>query len=679
MGTKDNMVVHNITKKFLMLSRIKKQAIIALSDSVLLIAAAWIAFSLRFDEFYIPSNEMFWFLFAPIPFIAVPIFIFLGLYRAIIRYIGFRALWAVVQAVSLYAIGWGILSLFVQTDESLRSVVIINLIAALLLIGGTRMIARWWVAGTLLHNQRGLLTKKRVAIYGAGAAGIQLATALSYSNEYKPVCFIDDKSELHNAYVNSLRVYPFNRLSILIEQMNIDEVLLAIPTASRSRRNYIIQSLDKHPVHVRTLPGMAEVAAGQVKIEDIKEVDIEDLLGRDSVPPYPDLLNANIHNKVVMVSGAGGSIGSELCRQILAQKPKCLILFELNEYALYSIESELSMLDKCDDSDYCKVIPVLGSVLDQSRFEEVCHSFDVNTIYHAAAYKHVPLVEKNPVEAIRNNIIGTLTAAKAAMATGVETFVLISTDKAVRPTNVMGATKRFAELIMQALATQRCDTRFCMVRFGNVLGSSGSVVPVFRNQIKNDGPVTVTHPEIIRYFMTIPEAAQLVIQAGGMAVGGDVFVLDMGDPVKINELAHKMIRLSGLEVKDEANPDGDIAIEYTGLRPGEKLYEELLIGNNPIGTKHPRIFKAIEESIAWEDLKVYIDALEDGISASNCEVLLTLLLNVVSDYNPQGVLEDFVWKEKRTGNDMDHVVELKNFRKNTPFNDVKAKKIKKPS
>jgi FlaA1/EpsC-like NDP-sugar epimerase len=675
------MKIDKVAEKFVNLSRFQKRALIASTDSILLLAAIWLAFTLRLGELYIPHSNIVFLLFAVIPFIAIPIFTRFGLYRAIIRYIGFRALWAVLQAVTLYAMTWGLLVLLTKAEGVPRSVIIINWIIAVLLIGGTRMVARWWLSGLLSESfPKRTSSKTHVLIYGAGSAGIQLASALSYSNEYKPVAFVDDKSELHNTHVNSLRVYPFKQVGSLIEKFGVQEVLLAVPTASRKRRHYIIQQLQDFPVHVRTLPGMAEIAGGQVKIEDIKEVEIEDLLGRDPVTPYPDLLDSNIRNKVVMVTGAGGSIGSELCKQIIKQQPKCLVLFELNEYALYNIDSELRLFSNNKQIvEPDSIIPVIGSVLDKQRFEQACRTFSVETIYHAAAYKHVPLVEKNPLEAIRNNILGTLTAAQAAIECNVDTFVLISTDKAVRPTNVMGATKRFAELILQGLAATQATTRFCMVRFGNVLGSSGSVVPVFRKQIQEGGPVTVTHPEIIRYFMTIPEAAELVIQAGAMGSGGDVFVLDMGEPVNISELARKMIHLSGLEVKDDNNPDGDIEIEFTGLRPGEKLYEELLIGNNPIGTKHPRIFTAIEESVGWEELQSYIQLLEKSLSTSDCESALTLLLNVVSEYHPQGSIEDLTWKEKRRRKDLDHVVSLKDFRDKHKNEDSDLSNLKSPS
>jgi FlaA1/EpsC-like NDP-sugar epimerase len=657
------MKIEIITKGFIKLPRLYKQIIIAATDSILLEIGLWLSFSLRLGVFYVPeSREIVW-VFLALPLLAIPIFVYFGLYRAIIRYIGFRALWSVLQAVTLYAMLLGLMYLFLRAETVPRSVVIINWLVAVLFIGGTRMIARWWLTGAF--SEMGALTanhqsKVKVAIYGAGTTGVQLANALAYSKEYKPIAFLDDKSELHNTLVNALRVYPFSKIAELIPKLEIQEVLLAIPHASRRRQNQIIELLEKYPVHVRTLPSMSALAGGQVKIEDIKEVDIEDLLGRDPVKPFQDLLHADIESKVVMVTGAGGSIGSELCRQILRQRPAKIVLYEANEYALYSIESDLKSAIDLQDSD--RLVAILGSTLDKQHLEQVCKIYQVNTIYHAAAYKHVPLVEKNPLEAVQNNIIGTLIAARAAIAMDVETFVLISSDKAVRPTNVMGASKRFAELILQALAETEPRTRFCMVRFGNVLGSSGSVVPRFREQIKKGGPVTVTHPDIIRYFMTIPEAAQLVIQAGAMSHAGDVFLLDMGDPVRIDDLARTMIHLSGLTVEEENNPGGDIRIEYTGLRPGEKLYEELLIAGNPIATKHPRIYRARERYFPWQQVKGYIDSLEKGLQAGDVELVLTVLLNAVTDYHPQGTIEDAVWKEKRRRKDINTVVQLKDFR-----------------
>jgi len=667
------MKIEFLTKGFIKLPRLHKQIIIAATDSILLEIGLWLSFSLRLGVFYVPdSREIVW-VFIALPLLVIPIFMYFGLYRAIIRYIGFRALWSVLQAVTLYAMLLGLMFLFLRAETVPRSVVIINWLVAVLFVGGTRMIARWWLTGAFA--EKGELTaehpaKVNVAIYGAGPTGVQLANALSYSKEYRLIAFLDDKSEMHNTLVNTLRVYPFNKIAELIPKLGIQEILLAIPHASRRRQNQIIEMLDIYPVHVRTLPSMSALAGGQVKVEDIREVDIEDLLGRDSVKPFQDLLHANIQDKVVMVTGAGGSIGSELCRQILQQHPKKIILFEANEFALYSIDLELNSASNA--SAEAKVVAILGNTLDKDHLWQVCKTYQVNTIYHAAAYKHVPLAERNPLEAIRNNVIGALVAAQSAISSGVETFVLISTDKAVRPTNIMGASKRFAELILQALAENESEIHFCMVRFGNVLGSSGSVVPLFREQIKKGGPVTVTHPDIIRYFMTIPEAAQLVIQAGAMSHAGDVFLLDMGEPVRIDDLARTMIHLSGLTVEDENNPGGDIRIEYTGLRPGEKLYEELLIGGNPVGTKHPRIYRAREGHLPWKELKDYLDLLEKGLDAGDVETVLTLLLNVVTDYHPQGTIEDSVWKEKRRRKDINTVVQLKDFRSRHSGNEPDA-------
>jgi len=566
--------------KFLGLSRSAKRATMLVFDVCILIITLFASFSMRLGEWHWLSSDVIWLIIAA-PFIAIPVFIRFGLYRAIVRYIGFQALWSIIQAVSLYALLWGSLVMLSGTAVSSvpRSVTIINWVVAILLIGGSRMIVRWWFAGAICKNK---LSKphqpsktKNIIIYGAGEAGAQLSGALHYSTELSPAAFLDDDFTLQKQQINGLRVHSPSDLSSLINKYQIEEILLAIPSASRERKREIIAQIEPNSIRVRTLPSVAEIAQGKVKLEDLREVNIDDLLGRDVIPPNKDLLFANIKNKVVMVTGAGGSIGSELCRQIIALQPKQLILFEQNEHALYQIEKELLGFSCID------VLPVLGSVAHQERVERICKHFKVQTIYHAAAYKHVPMVEKNTIEGVQNNIFGTLRCACAAAKTDVETFVLISTDKAVRPTNTMGATKRFAELILQALA-QRSEfsTHFTMVRFGNVLGSSGSVVPLFHEQIRQGGPVTVTDPNIIRYFMTIPEAAQLVIQAGALGQGGDVFVLDMGEPVRILDLAKRMIHLSGLDIRDDNHPNGDIEITFTGLRPGEKLYEELLIGNN---------------------------------------------------------------------------------------------------
>ncbi len=642
----------------------------AIADVVMLLLALWSAFALRWGEFYQPSIEITGLILAS-PIIAVPIFIRFGLYRAIVRYIGFRALWAVVKAVTLYALLWGVLEGLSGIKVVPRSVILINWVVAILLIGGSRMLARWWFSGLITGVSAGFNSsagaakgnRQNVVIYGAGSAGIQLASALAIGREFQPVAYLDDDTVLHGRHINGLAVYPFTCLGQLILDEKVEEVLLALPSVSRSRRNEIITLLEPYSVHVRTLPGVSELAQGNIQIDDVREVTIEDLLGRSPVAPNEALLHKNITGKVVMVTGAGGSIGSELCRQILTLKPAILLLFELSEYSLYAIERELNnQIDSgLVEKSSLKLVPILGSVLDAKRLRQVIQAYGVQTIYHAAAYKHVPMVERNPAEAIRNNILGTWSSARVAGECGVERFVLISTDKAVRPTNTMGATKRVAELVLQGMSLdggeilsdfhtpalsreERGRTRYCMVRFGNVLGSSGSVVPLFRDQIRKGGPVTVTDPKIIRYFMTIPEAAQLVIQAGAMGQGGDVFVLDMGEPVKILDLARKMIRLSGFEVKDENHPKGDIKIAFTGLRPGEKLYEELLIGDNVHHTDHPLIMRAEEDVLPWSEMEKLLGDFESAAADHDQERIRDLLLEAVVGFKPQCGIEDSVYR-----------------------------------
>ncbi|MCP4000526.1 MAG: polysaccharide biosynthesis protein, partial [Gammaproteobacteria bacterium] len=493
---------------------------------------------------------------------------------------------------------------------------------------------------------------KRVVIYGAGAAGTQIAAALSGSPDFKPVAYIDDKNSYQGNFIQGLPVYAFRQLNVVIKEFGITDVLLAMPSISRSRRSEIIAMLEPFSVHVMTIPGMDDLASGKVRVNDVKEVGLRDILGRDPVVPDYDLLTVNVKGKAVLVTGAGGSIGSELCRQIINIGPEALILYEQNEHALYTIENELNELAQKVHSQNLdlsnKITPILASVTNQGRLELVCAAFEIQTIYHAAAYKHVPMVEKNPVEAVSNNILGTYYAAQAAINTEVDTFVLISTDKAVRPTNTMGASKRFAEMILQGLSQDnQHKTRFTMVRFGNVLGSSGSVVPLFREQIKNGGPVTVTDPEIIRYFMTIPEAAQLVIQAGAMGQGGDVFVLDMGEPVKILDMARRMIHLSGFKVKDADNPDGDIEIAYSGLRPGEKLYEELLIGDDAKPTQHDLILTAEEESLPWDRIDKLVGFFIEAVAKDDVEKSRALLMEAVKGFHPQCDVADLVFEKKR--------------------------------
>ena len=639
-----NHPINQIIEWFLALSRNKKAAILISVDIAFAVIALWVAFSLRLGIFYQPVDEIAYFFIAA-PIIAVPVFIKLGLYRAIIRYMGIKALWTIIQATTLYALLFATCVFYSGVGSIPRTVPTLNWMIMLLLVCCSRFFARWLLRenySRVIHRQRGNEQgKKNVIIYGAGNAGVQLASALIHGHEFKAIAFIDDKKSLHKQKVNDLRIYPFSALEQLIARYKVSDVLLAIPSAGGTRRSEIIRLLEPHSVHVRTIPDINEIARGRLTFDTLREVDIGDLLGRESVPPNETLLHANIRDKVVMVTGAGGSIGSELCSQIIENKPRCLVLFEISEFQLYSIEKKLAAINE----ENCRIIPILGSITDKNRLEQVCNAFTVQTIYHAAAYKHVPLVEQNPAEAIWNNIFGTLTLAQTAIKFNVETFVLISTDKAVRPTNTMGATKRFAELILQALSQKPEDyqqTRFTMVRFGNVLGSSGSVVPLFREQIAKGGPVTVTDKRIIRYFMTIPEAAELVIQAGAMGQGGDVFVLDMGTPIHIIDLARQMIHLSGFNVKDASQPQGDIEIIYTGLRPGEKLYEELLIGNNVSQTQHEKIMRAEEVVIAWDELSTLLTMLEKKVTINDFEAVRELLKQVVTGFSPQCAIVDEV-------------------------------------
>jgi FlaA1/EpsC-like NDP-sugar epimerase len=643
----------NLAYWFLALTRETKRAILVSVDIMFAVLALWAAFSLRLGEWYIPKDNI-WVLFCISPMLAVPIFVKFGLYRAIIRYIGGRALWSIFQAVTLYAIIFTVIVFLLGSGLGLvpRTVPPLNWLVFLLFVGGSRFVARWWLADSY-SKLGGVVSRdcsiKKVIIYGAGCAGVQLDSALELGHEFKPVAFIDDKESLQRQKINGLRIYPVSSLSYLIERHEVNEVLLAIPSASRSRRTEIIRLLEPFPVHVRTMPGLADIAQGKIKFDELQEVDIADLLGRDSVEPDHALFHANIAGKVVMVTGAGGSIGSELCRQIISLEPAKIILFELNEYALYLIDKELSHAVTLQGAgDKFEIISMLGSVVDDARVRKVCSIFNVQTLYHAAAYKHVPMVEKNPGEAIRNNIFGTLSLAQAAIDSHVETFVLISTDKAVRPTNTMGASKRFAELILQGLSQESGhSTRFTMVRFGNVLGSSGSVIPLFREQIARGGPVTVTDSRIIRYFMTIPEAAQLVIQAGAMGKGGDVFVLDMGEPIRILDLAKRMIHLTGLEVKDEDHPEGEVEISFTGLRSGEKLYEELLIGNNVSDTAHCRIMRAEEDVIVWRELEEMIVHLRRAVQEEDVVEIRHILKQSVSGFSPQCDISDWLWIEEK--------------------------------
>lgn len=599
-------------------------------DTIFVVFALWAAYSLRFGVAYEPFGNQSWLWFFA-PMLALPVFVYFDLYRAIIRYIGFNSLWTLAKAVSLYALLWGVVAFLSGIPLVPRSVVIINGIICLILVAGSRLLVRWWFVGD--QFKYGLraepLPQKNILIYGAGAAGVQLALLLHYDSASRATAFIDDDEEKQGHTINGLPVISPDQIGAFISQSKVDEVMLAIPSLSRSQRKQVLAKLEPYPVMVRTLPAVAEIAQGKVTIEDVREIEIGDLLGRDPVAPIPELLDANLKDKTVMVTGAGGSIGSELCRQILLREPKLLVLVEMSEFALYELDRELRQQGTNN------LVCVLGSVLNQTRMERVCRQYGVQTIYHAAAYKHVPMIEHNPLVGIENNIFGTWAIAHAAKNTGVEAFVLISTDKAVRPTNVMGATKRFAELILQALAKESNGTRFSMVRFGNVLGSSGSVVPLFRQQISDGGPVTVTGEDVVRYFMTIREAALLVIQASAMGKSGDLYVLKMGEPVKIIDLAQQMIRLSGLEIKDQNNPGGDIEIQVTGLRPGEKRYEELLIGGNSSQTRHPRIFAGHEDSIPELDLWRHLETLSTAIESDNLEQAQAALSAAVVEYQPE--------------------------------------------
>jgi UDP-N-acetylglucosamine 4,6-dehydratase len=635
---------------FISLTRRTKAAILISADIFFAVLAVWAAFSLRLGVFYTPKGDI-WYLFAVAPALAIPIFIRMGLYRAIIRYIEIRALWTIIQACTLYALIFALILYQTGIKSIPRTVTPLNWLNMVVLVASSRFFVRWWLGDIYLSlsgaRRFEKSNQKNVVIYGAGSAGVQLASALAHGREFKPVAFIDDESALQRQKVNGLRIYPLSSLSYLIERHKLADVLLAIPSATRSRKSEIIRLLEPYAVHVMSMPGLSDIAQGKVKVDTLQEIDIADLLGRDSVPPDASLLSANISGKVVMVTGAGGSIGSELCRQIIQLQPKLLVLFEISEFGLYAIEKELHQLSARINSEAPEIISILGSVTNASRIERVCKTFTVQTIYHAAAYKHVPMVEKNPGEAVWNNIFGTLSTAKAAISANVETFVLISTDKAVRPTNTMGATKRFAELILQALSLDTVNkhhTRFTMVRFGNVLDSSGSVVPLFREQIAQGGPVTVTDARVIRYFMTIPEAAQLVIQAGAMGQGGDVFVLDMGEPIRIVDLAKRMIHLSGLEVKNKNHPNGEIEISFIGLRPGEKLFEELLIGDNVSETTHKRIMRAEEQVISWLELESLLTNLENAAQKEDFECVRAILKYAVTGYVPQCEVEDLLWK-----------------------------------
>jgi FlaA1/EpsC-like NDP-sugar epimerase len=607
--------------------RSAKRAVVIVLDVALALVATWAAFSLRLDAPHRPFGLQ-WAVYGVAPLIAVPVFVHFGLYRAIFRYTGQAALVATGKAIAVYAVVLSTVLFWLQWPGVPRSLGLLQPVLFLVLVGGSRAFARFWLAGVHSGPDAGIA---RLLIFGAGTAGAQTAAALSVTSHYRLVGFADDDAGKTGRSINGLPVYAGKALAQVVQAEGITDILLALPSTSRLRRNQIVDTLRGLPVHVRTLPSMADLASGKVSVQDIRELDIEDLLGRDPVAPDSGLLARDLVDQVVLVSGAGGSIGSELARQILPQKPRQLLLLDHSEFGLYAIHQELEAVCKVRGL-HVELVPLLGSVSNLERLAAICQAFCPATVYHAAAYKHVPMVEDNPGEGVRNNVFGTLNMAQAAAASGAHRFVLISTDKAVRPTNVMGATKRMAELVLQALDREHAKTSFSMVRFGNVLGSSGSVVPLFRKQLAAGGPLTVTHADVTRYFMTIPEAAQLVLQAGAMGQGGDVFVLDMGQPVRILDLARRMVELSGLSVRDAENPSGDIAISVTGLRPGEKLYEELLIGDNPEPTGHPRIMKAHEPAMDWSALEPELVLLEAAAQAGDVTAIKQCLARHVQGY-----------------------------------------------
>ena len=633
-------------EKMIQLPRNIKQALLLMLDIAFVATALWSARALRYwqtDVVPLPIGATEITIAAVTMVLSAMIFLRLGLYRAVIRFMGQQAVWAIIRGVSYSTMVLGACIFFLQPAPLSvpRSLPFIYWGMALVLVGGTRLLVRAYYQDKLYS------ACDKVIIYGAGESGRQLLTALNQGDQFRAVYFVDDDERTHGSVINGVQVESPARLPELIEEHDIAQLLLALPSISQERRRHIINKLVNLPVYVRTVPRFIEILRGKASVEEIQDIELEDLLSRDPVPPHPELIDRCITRKVVMVTGAGGSIGSELCRQIVLSAPKELLLLDSSEYALYTIERELRDMLAAAELE-CDIVPLLGTVQDRKRLLRIYRTFAVETVYHAAAYKHVPLVEYNVAEGVANNIFGTWYAADAAVEAGVETFVLVSTDKAVRPTNIMGASKRFAEMTCQSLASVQQATRFCMVRFGNVLGSSGSVVPLFREQIQSGGPLTVTHPEVSRYFMTIPEAAQLVLQASAMGTGGDVFVLDMGEPVKIHDLARRMIRLSGCSVRDDDNPGGDIEILFSGLRPGEKLYEELLLGDHVAGTGHPMIMRAQEEFPSLEVLRHWLSELELHCDHMDCDGIKTVLLEAVSGFEEHEGMHDHLWKKQRS-------------------------------
>jgi FlaA1/EpsC-like NDP-sugar epimerase len=624
------------------LSHRQKRAIMVAADGTMLLVALWGALALQpGGAESIDPAESIWII-AAVWIITIPIFARMGLYRTVIHYLGEQAIFAVVQAVFLSAVVLAAVILIADVGNVSITTAFAYCLIALLLIGGSRLAMRIYfrsVTGT---------ARKRVVVYGAGVSGVQLVKSLAFSNEYRPVAFIDDDESLQERLVHGLPVYAPGHLRTLVPKLNLSHALLAMPSISQARRAEILASLDSLPIRVKTVPSLSDLVSGAAHFQDIREVDIEDVLGQKSVSQGETLPDTCLRDRVVMVTGAGGSIGSQLCRRILHLGAKQLILFEQSEFQLYKIEMELSVAVRHEGLNVA-LVPLLGSVQDRPRLEDVMNHFKVDTVYHAAAYKHVPLVEQNMVEGARNNVVGSWHVATAAAVAGVRTCVLISTDKAVRPTGVMGASKRLSELVFQAMAARAEGPRFCIVRLGNVVGSSGSVIPLFRDQLHRGGPLTVTDPRATRYFMTVSEAAELIIRAGAMGNGGEVFVLDMGEPVRIDDLARKMIRLAGLSVKSPDNPDGDVAIEYTGLRDGEKLHEELIIGSNVERTAIPKIMCAKEDCPSPEQIHSLLRLVKEFCGQQDCEALRSLFMRAVEGYAPSGPLVDRLWQRQAEG------------------------------
>ncbi len=648
-----------------------KQSIMLAADTLLLAIALWLSFCLRLGEFFSVNSGVLW-LFVAAPLIAIPIFYLFGLYKEVIRFMGMRAAFAVLKAVALYAVLWGLLVVWIGGPNVPLAVTVINGMATLLLIGGSRALGRY-VFSFLPSSGDDPETagaQTRVVIFGAGESGRQLAGGLESDKRYRLCGFVDDSRELQGRELMGVPILPQDQLESFIKKYQVRELFLAVPSISRKERNRIIERLRALPLRVRTLPDLSQLLRGEATVSDFHDLEIEDLLEREPAEPDESLLRAQVVDKVVMVTGAGGSIGSEICRQVLKRRPRVLLLFELSEFVLYSIYHELLALRKKfgiengEGAPATRIVSLLGSVQDERRVADVIRLWKPDVVYHAAAFKHVPMIEHNLSQGIKNNVLGTFTVAKSAITQGVPSVVLISTDKAVRPTNVMGCTKRVAEMVLQALVAEKApvferegepavrverQTHLSMVRFGNVLGSSGSVVPLFREQIRNGGPITLTHKEIIRYFMTIPEAAQLVMQAGAMSGEDDaaeVFVLDMGEPVKILDLATRMVEFSGLRVKNDACPDGDIEIAITGLRPGEKLYEELLIGDNPKKTRYHKIMKAHEEFIPWPELQSRLRHLKVAADENDAEKIRSLLQELVEGFKPDNKIVDWIHCEQ---------------------------------